>query len=160
MTDHNLGPIEEDVPFAWGEASSLKHSFIRAARELRQQSKRITKYGDDALEEWRGRYAKEFEGEHMAITTGDADKIADECERCAEMLSQLANLAREEDDRRKVARAWKAEHDKWEEDQKNRGFGGWLEDTITGDDEPKPPDLPEIKPQPLVAKSPPVEGRG
>lgn len=47
----------------------------------------------------------------MATTTGDARRIAAELRRCAEMLHQLANLARKEQGRREIAREWKRKHD-------------------------------------------------
>jgi hypothetical protein len=40
MTDASaLGAIEEDVEFAWGEASDLRQEMLRAAMELEQQAK-------------------------------------------------------------------------------------------------------------------------
>ena len=156
----DLGPIQEDVPFAWGAAAKLRQEFLRAAEELEGQVPSRNSYAQHALQDWRGRYAQEFEGEHMAITTGDARRIAAELRKCAQMLHELANLARKEQERRDVARAWQVKHDAWEREQSNDGFGENLWDSIAGDDEPKPPEVPEIKPEALVAASPPVKDRG
>jgi hypothetical protein len=158
MTD--LGPFMEDVPFAWEAASTLRRSFLRAASELEQQIPRRTSYAALALRDWRGRYADEFEGQHMAVTRGDAHRIAAECRRCAAMLDQLAQQAREEQQRRELARAWKLEHDAWEREQADRDVVEKIGDLLGGDDEPKPPDLPEITPHPLVADAPAVGARG
>ncbi len=156
----DLGPFTEDVKFAWDAASRLKHSFIRAADELEAQIPRRSSYAQHAKRDWRGTYAEQFEGEHMPITIGDARKIAAECRRCAQMLEQLSQLAREEQERRELAREWKREHDAWERDQADDNILDDVVDIVGGDDEPKPPDLPEIKPHPLVAKAPPVGDRG
>jgi hypothetical protein len=162
MTD--LGTYDVDVPFAWDAASRLKHSFLRAASELEDQIPRRNAYAAHAMRDWRGRYAKEFEGEHMAVTARDAHRIAAECRRCAAMLEQLAQLAREENERRALARAWEAEHKAWEREQaSHHGISGAIADVgdaLLGDDEPKPPELPEIKPHPLVSDAPGVGARG
>ena len=156
MTD--LGPIMEDVPFAWDAASKLKQELLRAAGKLEGQIPRRNSYARHALEDWRGRYAHEFEVEHMAYTTGDAQRIATALQNCAEMVHELANLARQEQDRREIARAWKRKHDAWEADQADDSVLDDLGDLLGGNDEPEPPDLPEIKPQTLVATSPPSCG--
>ena len=155
----DLGPIEEDVPFAWDAASKLKQAFLSTADELEEQIPRRSSYGQHAKHDWRGTYAKEFDG-HMRVTTGDAGRIAAELRNCAQMLGELAQLAREEQDRREIARAWKVKHDAWEADQANDNLLDDVGDFLGGDDEPKPPDMPEIKPHPLVAEAPPTGERG
>jgi hypothetical protein len=160
----NLGRYGTDVDFAWEAASRLKHSFLRAPSELEDQIPRRNAYATHAMRDWRGRYAKEFEGEHMAVTARDAHRIAAECRRCAAMLEELAQLAREEQQRRELARAWEAEHKAWEHEQaSHHGILGALQDVgdlIGGDGEPKPPDLPETKPHPRVAIAPGISTRG
>jgi hypothetical protein len=156
----NLGTYETDVDFAWEAASRLKHSFLRAASELEGQIPRRNAYATHAMRDWRGRYAKEFEREHMAVTARDAHRIAAECRRCAAMLEELAQLAREEQERRELARAWKVEHDAWKHEQADDNFLDDVGDFFGGDDEPKPPDLPEIKPHPHIAHAPGISARG
>jgi hypothetical protein len=156
----DLGTYDRDVDFAWDAASSLKHSFLRAASELEDQIPRRHAYATHAMRDWRGRYAKEFEGEHMAATTGDARRIAAECRRCAEMLEELAQLAREENHRRALARAWEAKHKAWDQEHAHRNLLEMAGDLIGGDGEPKPPDLPETKPHPRVANAPGISARG
>jgi hypothetical protein len=160
----DLGTYDKDVDFAWDAASRLKHSFLRAASALEDQIPRRNAYASHAKRDWRGRYAKEFESEHMAATTGDARRIAAECRRCAEMLEELAQLAREENHRRALARAWETKHKAWEREQaSHHGILGALQDVgefFAGDGEPKPPDLPETKPHPRVANAPGISTRG
>jgi len=150
----------EDVPFAWGAAAKLKQTLLRTASELEGQISSRKSYSRHALTDWRGRYADEFEHEHMAITVNDAERIAAELRNCAEMLHELANLAREERQRRLVAREWKIEHDKWEAEQAKDNFIDDVGDVLGGDGEPQPPDLEEIIPQPMVATAPPCGTRG
>jgi hypothetical protein len=152
----DLGPYEEDVKFAWEAASKLKHEFERTAHELSDQARARRKLADHAKDDWHGRYVSVFERQHMSCTLKDAAALSKEMLRCAQMLHELSNLAREEDDRRKLARAWKVEHDKWEREH-DGGIVGFFKD-LDGNEEPKPPDLPEIKPQPMVADSPPSSG--
>lgn len=156
----DLGPYDKPVDFAWAEASKLKHSFIRAADVLGEQLSARRELGERALRDWRGVYAREFESSHMEITQSDAVRLIAEYTVAAEMVSQLANLAREEQERRDLAMVWKVEHDAWVEEQRERSAGEKLLDWGLGDDEPKPPQLPEIKPQPFVATGPPMMERG
>lgn len=152
MTDASaLGTIKEDVDFAWGPASSLRQELLRGATELEQQAKERSILAADAKEDWHGRYVSVFERQHMRCTIDDGFAIASELRKCAEMLHELAQLAREENKRRALARAWKEEHDHWEKTH-DSGFLG-LGD-LDGDEEPKMPHLPEIVPHPVVATAP------
>lgn len=158
MTDASaLGTIDEDVEFAWGEASALKHELKRSAAELERQAGSRRTHADRAKEDWHGRYVSVFERSHMSCTIEDALAIAAELKKCAAMLEELSQLAREENKRRQLARAWKAEHEEWE---RSRG-GGLLQaiKDLDGTEEPKMPRLPEIHPHPLVAEAPPSRGR-
>ena len=76
------------------------------------------------------------------------------------MLGQLADRARQEQERRDVALAWQHEHDAWEREQADRNLLEKAGDLLGGDDEPKPPDLPEIRPHPLVPDAPSIGARG
>lgn len=71
MADHNLGSIDEDVPFAWTEASTLKHEFGRAADKLENQIGPRRGWSKRAKRDWRGKYSQDFDS-HMEITIGDA----------------------------------------------------------------------------------------
>lgn len=155
MTD--LGAYEEDVRFAWGEASKLKHEFERAADELEEQLPRRRKLAHHAEDDWRGRYVSVVRRQHMACTLDDAKAIAAEMRRCAKMLEQLANLARQENKRRAIAREWKTRHDEWERNRQG-GIMGFVND-LDGNEEPEPPDVPEIVPQPFVSTTPPCGSR-
>jgi uncharacterized protein YukE len=155
MTD--LGPIEEDVRFAWGPASALSAQLRRTAQALEQAVPRMHSAADHAKEDWQGAYARKFD-RHMQIATGDAAKFVAALDRAAGMLDELAQLAHEEQHRREVARAWKIKHDEWKRHH-GGGLGGFVHDSLFGSGEPKPPEQPEIKPHPLVADTPPSGGR-
>jgi hypothetical protein len=150
----------QDVPFAWDAASKLKQEFLRTADELEGQIGGRQADGHEALHEWRGGYAREFEHTHLAITTGDARQIAAVLRTCAEMLHELANLARKEQDRREAMRAWQVKHDAWQRDQADDGLATSFVKSIVGDGEPKPPDLDPITPRHIEVNAPPVRHRG
>jgi uncharacterized protein YukE len=151
MTD--LGPIEEDVRFAWGPATALAAQLRTTAHMLDARVPRMRSAAHHATEDWHGAHRRKFD-RHMEICTGDAAKFVTALQEAAEMLDQLAQLAHNEQNRREVARAWKIEHDEWERNH-DGGIGGFLHDTLLGSGEPKPPEEPEIHPHPLVAASPP-----
>lgn len=150
----------EDVPFAWGAAAKLKSRLVRAADELEGQIGARQADGREALEQWRGGYAREFEHEHLTATAGDARQIAAALRSCAELLHELADLARKEQERRVAMRAWQHEHDAWERDRANDGLVTDLLKAVVGDDEPKPPDLDPITARHLEADAPSVRHRG
>jgi uncharacterized protein YukE len=156
MTD--LGPIEEDVKFAWGPAAALSAQLRRAARTLDDSIPRIAAAALHAKQDWRGAYARRFD-DHMTKCTTDARRFAAAMEDAAATLDELADLARKEQQRREIARAWKVRHDEWE--KHHGGIVNTLKDLATGDGdpEPKPPDLPEITPHPRVAHAPASSGR-
>lgn len=156
----DLGPYEEPVEFAWAEASKLKHEFVRAANLLDAQMAPRKGLADRARSDWRGAYARRFERNDAKIIQTDAARMSAEFTVCAEMLSQLADLARQEKARRAVALKWKADHDAWVEEQRERSAGEKFLDWGLGDDEPKPPQIPEIKPKDYVATAPPPSDRG
>jgi hypothetical protein len=96
----------------------------------------------------------------MSAIRRDARNLAAACRTCATMLEELADRARQEQERREIARAWKTKHDAWEREQAHRNVAEKLGDLLGGDDEPKPPDLPEIRPHPHVPDVPSIGGRG
>jgi uncharacterized protein YukE len=156
MTD--LGPIEENVKFAWGPAAALSAQLRRAARTLDDSLPRIGAAALHAKQDWHGAYARRFD-DHMTKCTTDARRFAAAMEDAAQTLDELADLAHKEQQRREIARAWKVRHDEWE--RHHGGIVNAVKDLVTGDDdpEPKPPDLPEITPHPRVAHAPASSGR-
>lgn len=143
--------------FAWGPAGALSAQLRRAAHQLDNRIPRLKSAGLHAQEDFRGAYARKFD-RHMDICTGDAVKFVAALNEAAEALDQLSQQASEEQQRREIAREWKREHDEWARSREDRGILGVLQD-LDGTEEPKPPDLPEIKPHPLLAKTPASGGR-
>ena len=159
MTDASaLGATETDVEFAWAEASRLKQEMKRAAAELKRQAETRRRHANEAKEDWHGRYVSVFERSHMSCTIGDALAIAEELEKCVTMIEGLKKLAQEENERRRLAREWKAEHEEWER-KRGDGLLQAIRD-LDGTEEPKMPHLPEVHPHPLVASAPPTRDRG
>lgn len=160
MTDASaLGATKNDVRFAWEEATKLKEEMSRAAEELKRQAKTRRTHAKNAKEDWHGRYVSVFERTHMSCTIGDALAIAEELEKCVTMISGLEELAREENERRRLAREWVAEHEEWERKRDGAGPMQALYD-LDGTEEPKMPHLPEVHPKPFVASAPPPRDRG
>jgi len=96
----------------------------------------------------------------MKICTSDAAKISTALEEAAATLDELAQLAREEQERRDTAQAWKVKHDAWKQEQSNDGLLENAWDGVAGDDEPKMPDLPVKTPPTRTIPSPVSGGRG
>jgi uncharacterized protein YukE len=151
--------LMKDLDFPWALAKQLSAEFRRAAGEIDGQIPRRNSMATHAKEDWRGTYARKFDG-HMEICTGDAAKLAAALEKAAATLDELAQLAREEQERRDIAQAWKVEHDAWEREQSNDGLLENAWDGIAGDDEPKPPDLPVKTPPTRTLPNPVRGGRG
>lgn len=157
MTD--LAPLMTDIKFPFALASRLSAEFRRAASDLDAQIPRRNAMATHAKEDWRGTYSRKFDG-HMKICTSDAGKIASGLEEAAATLDELAQLAREEQERRDIAQAWKVKHDEWEREQSNDGALENAWDGLAGDDEPKPPDLPVKTPPTRTIPDPTTGGRG
>jgi uncharacterized protein YukE len=155
MTD--LGPIEEDVKFAWGAATALSAQLRQAARTLDECVPRLSAAAHHAKQDWHGAYARRFD-DHMSTCTRDARRFAAALQEAAKTLDELGDLARREQQRREIARIWKDEHDAWE--KHHHGLLGDIADVFTGGgDEPRPPDLREIVPHPRLIHAPAVGGR-
>jgi uncharacterized protein YukE len=81
MTD--LGPIEEDVTFAWGPAAALSAQLRRAARTLDDSIPRLGAAAHHAKQDWHGAYARRFD-DHMRTCTADARRFAAAMEDAAQ----------------------------------------------------------------------------
>jgi uncharacterized protein YukE len=149
MSD-NLAGIEEDVPFDWDGATRLAAELRATATTLGNQVPERDSYAQEALRDWRGRFSGEFGG-RMEICTGDATRLADAMRLAASEVDELARLAREEQDRREAARAWKREHD-------NKSFLDKASDFVFGDDD-KPPIPPPVQPPHWTSELPQPAGR-
>lgn len=156
----DLGAIEEDVVFAWSAATTLSAEMRSMASELDAQIPRRNGLAQEAQRDWRGVYGGKFD-DRMKICTGDAARLATSLRDAADKLDELAVLAREEQDRRELARAWKVEHDTWQRRQGDRGLFEKFTDGvgITDIDEPVcPVGPPRSEPHHTIA-APVASGR-
>lgn len=142
--------------FAWGAAGSLSAQLRRAARQLDNRIPRLESAAHHAQEDFCGAYARKFD-RHIDICMSDAAKFVDAMNEAAIMLDELSQLASDEQKRREIAREWKRKHDEWER-SRDGGIIQALKD-LDGNEEPKPPDLPEIKPKPRLSETPASGGR-
>ena len=99
------------------------------------------------------RYAGRFD-DRMSVCRTDAARLATALDDAARQVDELARLAREEQDRRTAARAWKVEHDAWEREQSNDGLFENTWDAVAGDDEPRPPNLTPHPPPTIPVATP------
>ncbi|HEY0346135.1 MAG TPA: hypothetical protein VGC59_15885 [Solirubrobacteraceae bacterium] len=140
----NLAGIEEDVVFDWAGAQRLAAELRSAASTLSSQVSSRNGYAHGALEDWRGVFAREFVG-RMQTCAGDAGSLSSAMEVAAHQVDELARLAREEQQRREAARAWKRQHD-------SRSILEKVGDFLTGDEE-QPPIPPPVQPPHWTAES-------
>ncbi len=141
----------EPVRFAHSEATQLSAALRAAATELESQAVNRRGWAKDALRDWRGRYADQFKTD---TETGakNAEEFARVMRDSARQLDDLAQKARDEQDRRDRTAAWQAEQDSeyfWER--------GW--ESFWGTDE-KPPDT-SLPPEPpaIAPQAPRVDRR-
>lgn len=157
----DLGPITEPVDFDWDGAAALSAEFRRTADVIESQIASRNTIARGALEEWRGVFAQEFEGNRMKVCVSDARSIAGAMRQAATALDQLADDARAEQDRRNAAMEWKARHDAWQAEQKSESFGEKAREFFFGSDAPEPEPFTqgEIQPQVPVIEAPAVTQR-
>jgi hypothetical protein len=162
----DLGPIDEPVNFDWEGAAALSAEFRRTASVLEGQIPSRNTIAQSALEEWRGVFAQQFEGNRMKICTSDARTLANAMWEAATKLDGLAADARAEQERRDAARAWKARHDAWLAEQNSESnlekAGEWVAGVVgVHVDSPEPEPFTQGVPQPKteIMEPPPLTHR-
>lgn len=155
-----LGAIHEDVQFDWLKAGDLASELRLTATELEFQVGERDTIRATARGGWQGRYGDEFD--HRVLTcAGDAGRFVTSLRNAATNLDSLAELARQEQDRRIAAREWEASQN----DDGGGGFGlhtftdpiadgaDAVDDFFTGEDD-LPPPPPPYDPPTFVAEDP------
>jgi uncharacterized protein YukE len=148
----------EPIVFDQGAATALAARFRTTASELRSQVPHRNSLASAARVDWKGVYERKF-GARMEVFGTDAGRLADAMEEAAGQVDELARLAKEEQDRRTAARAWKVEHDKWQKEQDDRSLLDKGLDLLGGDGEPKPPNLTPTEPPRIPIPAPPQAPR-
>lgn len=152
-----LGAYQENVQFNWCGAAVLAAELRATATLLDWQVGERRRIAGGARAKWEGAYGGQFDG-RVVTCTGDATRFATSMRDAADMLDELARLAREEQDRRVAARAWVA---------KQNSGGGFLGlghvtdaigDWVSGDDMPPPPPPVEPPTIPVYDTSPAARG--
>lgn len=159
----DLGAIHEPVPFDGQAAEALVTQLNARATLLRGQRSRRQALADTAKTDWRGVYEGKF-GARMQICLTDAGRLADAMELAAKQVQELAQLAREEQQRRDVAKQYERDLKAWQERRDNRnpletGLDGVTEFFGADDGKPQPPNGPKSTPV-LTAQAPAPAGRG
>lgn len=147
----SLGAIHEDVRFDWAAAARLAAELRATAAVLEAQVGARNAAAGVAREEWRGVFAEQF-GERMRICTADARRFAAAMRDGAAQLDELAELARQEQQRRERAR-------EWERQERDEGLGEKVVEFFVGERD-RPPIPPPVEPKRIAIVSPGAAGRG
>lgn len=158
----DLGAIHEPVPFNWEAAEALVAQLNARASLLRAQRSRREALANTARTDWRGVYEVKF-GARMKICVTDGGRLADAMELAAKQVQELAQLAREEQQRRDVAKQYERDLKAWQERRDSRnpwdvGVDGVTEFFGAENGKPRPPDGPKSTPV-LTAQAPAPAGR-
>ncbi|MFN2555884.1 MAG: hypothetical protein ABR592_03270 [Nitriliruptorales bacterium] len=134
--------VAEDVPFDFAGAALLADEFRSAARVLDEQSAQRPGLARGAREQWRGRYAEQFD-QRSGVCVADGHALARALRAGADGLDELAAAARQEQQRREAAR-------RWEQQQNDRAWyeklGDNIHDFFMGEDDFPPPPPPQDPP--------------
>jgi uncharacterized protein YukE len=151
---HDADPITFD-PDA---ADDLAAKLTATAKLLREQVPQRNALATAARTEWKGAYEVKF-GARMDVCATDAGLLADALDKAAKQVGDLATRAKNEQDRRTKARAWKVEHDAWKRRQAQKSTIDHIGDFLTGNSGEPEPDQPNMKPDdepklPVAAPAP------
>ncbi|MGH3566616.1 MAG: hypothetical protein ACRDRH_11415 [Pseudonocardia sp.] len=151
----DLRGIQEDVKFNWNAAAALVAEFRSTANMLSQQIGVRKQIGAGARKQWEGSYAGQFDG-RTNICTGDAHRFVVSMRKAADDLEELARLARQEQQRRVVAREWVAQQERknWFE----RNVVDPVKEIFGEADLPPPP--PRVEPPKISIHDAPSTSRG
>ncbi|MDO4898260.1 MAG: DUF6531 domain-containing protein [Rothia sp. (in: high G+C Gram-positive bacteria)] len=109
---HQLGAIESDVNFSFEDADALEQALNSAAQELENQQPTRAGYVREAGEEFRGYFSTVF-ADNAAVASADGQELVNALRDAAGLVGKLAEQARAENERRRIAREYLARHDDW-----------------------------------------------
>jgi hypothetical protein len=144
---HDLGAIDEDVPFDWEGASALIASFESMANDIERQKADRMAAARTALEHWRGKHAGAFV-QRCGVGDRDASDLFVALRDAAEDVRALQRAARAEQSRREAARAWV---EAYERNERNESAWNKFTDWWSGEDYEAPPMPPPPAPEPNLA---------
>lgn len=121
----NLGAIDSDVEFNFTHAESLKTAFTNAADALDNQVTSRASLVRTANKDFKGYFQTVFD-DNATTAAADATDLTTALRNAADLVNQLIEQAREENERRRIAREFRAE-----QDSENIIKKGW--DWIFGD---------------------------
>lgn len=121
----NLGAIDSDVEFNFTHAESLKTAFTNAADTLDNQVTSRASLVTTANKDFKGYFQTVFD-DNATTAAADATDLTTALRNAADLVNQLIEQAREENERRRIAREFRAE-----QDSENIIKKGW--DWIFGD---------------------------
>ena len=127
----NIGTLKgmSDVEFDFGVSSAVKDAFRAEATRLSGQRGSRAGWRTTGLTDFRGHFSEVFRTNGQT-QLGDLDEAAGALSQVVTKVEELEQAAREENQRRKVAR-------EWAQKQADRGEAHkWLDDHVFGNDDP------------------------
>ncbi len=106
----NLGAIDSDVEFNFTHAESLKTAFTNAADTLDNQVTSRASLVTTANKDFKGYFQTVFD-DNATTAAADATDLTTALRNAADLVNQLIEQAREENERRRIAREFRAEQD-------------------------------------------------
>ncbi|MFL4474281.1 DUF6531 domain-containing protein, partial [Paeniglutamicibacter sp. MACA_103] len=126
----DLGVFEHDVVFDNGTADALISAFNLAASSIEGQSGSRSSLVATAGTEFQGHFSQLF-ADNARVASADATELAARLREAADGARSLKEEARQENERRRLAREWKQRRD---ERQENALLRGW--DMVFGEEDP------------------------
>ncbi len=166
MVDVNTSNIDalkgmSDVEFDFGVSSTVKATFRAEATTVSGQRGSRATWRTTGLTDFKGHFSEVFR-QNGQTQLNDLDEVVSKLRQVATEIEKVEQAAREENQRRKTAREWA------QKEADRSGFDKWVDDHITGGDDPPAVTLSDTGPSasvPQPAKSvrqtpPPATGGG
>ena len=134
-----------DVEFDFGVSSALKASFRAEASRLQGQRGTRATARTTGLTDFKGHFSEVFRTNGVT-QLNDLDEVAGKLRQVATEVERLEEAARAENERRKTARDWA------QRQADRSGFDTWVDDHITGGEDPPEVNLSDSGPSASVAQ--------
>ena len=145
-----LGANAEPVPFDFGAASALVEACRTAASSVDGQVGQRWSLVSTGSKEFKGLFSQLF-AQNALTAAADATELSSSLRQMADAAQQLADQAKEEQQRRDKAKAWQEEHD-----SRSGAHKVWDDLFNSGDD---PPFSQPVEPPPVAVAAPPSRPR-
>ena len=150
MVDVSTGNIDalkgmSDVEFDFGVSAAVKAAFRAVATKVSGQRGSRSSWRTTGLTDFKGHFAEVFRTNGQT-QLNDLDEVADRLREVATAIETVEQAAREENQRRQVAREWA------QQQADRNGVERWIDDHITGGDDPPAVSLADTGPTASVSQ--------